>query len=339
MFQSVEELDDYITRPSDQLINSLANAPRDFVILGAGGKMGYHTARMLQRALAKISRNDRLLVVSRFETPHSCRPFQDLGVDILKSDLTQRAEVRKLPQAGNVLFLAGMKFGTSHNPQMLEDFNVRMPTMIAEHYSQSRIVALSTGNVYSYVEINSGGATETSPTIPVGEYGRSCLGRERAFQEMSLRYGNPSAILRLNYSVSLRYGVTTDIATKVLYKQAVNLEMGYVNIIWQGDAVAHTLLALEQARSPAHIMNIAGPEILSVRELAEYFAVHFNKPLDFKGSESPTALLSNASHSHQLFGHPTITSDSILLWTVDWLDHNLPLLNKPTHFESRAGNF
>ncbi len=338
-FGNADELDEFVTRPSPQVINSLSAAPQDFVVLGAGGKMGYHITRMLSRALQAAGRKDRIVAVSRFGDERSRQRFEELGVETISADLTERADIDRLPDAGNVIFLAGIKFGTSNDPELLERFNIRMPALVAERYRDSQITALSTGNVYSYVAKDSGGSTEEDPAEPVGEYGRSCLGRESAFVDASQEFGTRCCILRLNYSVALRYGVPTDIAVKVRTGQPVDLEMGYVNLIWQGDAVDHVLQSLEHATSPARILNITGRETISVRWLAEQFASRFGVAAKFTGTEAENALLSDSSRSHQLFGEPQIRIDQIIDWTAAWIDSDQELLNKPTHFETRSGSF
>jgi len=338
-FRDADELDGFITQPSPRVIHSLSGAPNDFAVLGAGGKMGYHVTRMLSRALQAAGRNDRIIAVSRFSDAEARHRFDQLGVETISADLTEQSEVEQLPDVGNVIFLAGMKFGTGNDPELLERFNIRMPGLVASRYRDLRITALSTGNVYSYVSKDSGGATEDDPAEPVGEYGRSCLGREDAFVTASQEFGTPCCILRLNYSVALRYGVPTDIAVKVRTGQPVDLEMGYVNLIWQGDAVDHVLQSLEQATSPARILNITGRETISVRWLAEQFAERFGVAPKFSGSEAENALLSDANRSHQLFGAPQVAINQIIDWTAAWVESDQELLNKPTHFETRSGSF
>ncbi|MCG6156254.1 NAD-dependent epimerase/dehydratase family protein [Rubinisphaera margarita] len=338
-FHDAEELDEFITRPTPRVIDTLSTAPEHFAVLGAGGKMGYHVTRMLSRALQAAGRSDRIYAVSRFGDEAARQRFEESGVETISADLTERSEVDGLPDAGNVIFLAGIKFGTSNDPDLLQRFNILMPALVAERFRASRITALSTGNVYSYVHNESGGATEKDPAEPVGEYGKSCLGREQAFVNASQKFGTPCCILRLNYSVALRYGVPTDIGVKIRTGQPVDLEMGYVNLIWQGDAVDHILQSLSHATSPAQILNITGRETISVRWLAEQFARRFNVTPQFSGAEAENALLSNASRSHELFGSPRVRVNDIVDWTAAWIEADQELLNKPTHFETRSGAF
>jgi nucleoside-diphosphate-sugar epimerase len=232
-----------------------------------------------------------------------------------------------------------MKFGTADNPQLLEDMNVRTPARVAGRYRASRIVALSTGNVYSYAAPASRGPTESGETQPPGSYGRSCLRKERAFIDASREFGTPGAIIRLNYAIGIRYGVLNDIARRVLAEEPVSLEAGYVNVIWQGDAVAHILQALPATASPPVILNVTGPEVLRVRDVAEQFARRFGTTAMFSGTEPETALLSNAGKSHQLFGPPQVGIEELLDWTAQWLRQGGETLNKPTHFEVRSGEF
>ena len=337
-FQTADELDEFLTRPTPRLIESLQNVSGRFAILGAGGKLGFHAARMLQRALAESNHgSERIVAVSRFQSPQARRPFESAGIELLSADLTDPDQVAALPEAENVIYLAGMKFGTAGNPQLLEEMNVRMPQRVAQRFRNSRIVALSTGNVYSYTAPASGGPDEQGETEPPGTYGRSCLQKEQAFLDASRQYGTRCVIIRLNYAIAMRYGVLNDIAMKVQNGQPVNIDTGYVNVIWQGDAVSHILQSITIADSPAVILNVTGPEVLSVRELAEQFGKRFNRPVQFEGTEAATALLSNAGRSHKLFGPPRVSVDEMIDWTAAWLAQGGETLDKPTHFEVRTG--
>lgn len=336
---TVDELDELISRPPVAVCEAIRRLPGEFAVLGAGGKMGFHVASMLQRALLAIGRNERVLAVSRFTSGRERHKFEQAGFDVRAADLSDPDQVSQLPRVPNVLFLAGMKFGTASQPELLERMNVTMPRLVAEHYRESRIAALSTGCVYSFTTPESGGSTEESETDPPGEYARSCLGREQAFMAASARYGTPVTLIRLNYSVDLRYGVLVDVAQRVLAGRPVNVEMGYVNLIWQGDAVAHILESLTCAASPAVILNVTGQEVLRVRDLALQFGELFERPVKLEGSEAESAWLSNPAKSHALFGEPRVGLDQMLAWTAEWLQRGGETLGKPTHFEVRDGTY
>ncbi len=336
---TADELDRRISQPSGEVIAAIQACPGDFAVLGAGGKMGLHVCQMLRHCLQSLGRSDRIVAVSRFASPHARDPFVRCGIGVVAEDLSEPAAYQRLPQAANVLFLAGVKFGTSSTPDLLQRMNVVMPTLVAEHYCDSRIVALSTGCVYAFSTPDSGGSTEDSPLDPPGAYARSCLGRERAFIDGSGKYGTLCALVRLNYSVELRYGVLVDIARRVHAGLPVCVQTGYVNVIWQGDAVAQILRCLPLAAAPPLILNVTGCETLRVRELAERFAQRFNKPALIEGSEAPTAWLSNNHRAVKLLGKPPTDINTVIAWIADWIIRGGESLDKPTHFENRDGKY
>ena len=244
-----------------------------------------------------------------------------------------------LPDAANVIFMAGTKFGTVGNEALTWASNTCLPALVCRRFATSRIVAFSTGNVYGTVPITSGGSLETDPPRPCGEYAMSCLGRERIFEHFSRTLGIPTVLLRLNYAVEMRYGVLVDLARKVYDGAAVDLSMAHVNVIWQGDAAAATLAALADATSPPLLLNVAGPEILSVRIVCEAFGRLLGREVRFTGSELPDALLSNAQATWRRYGPPRVSVEKMISWIANWLFRGGPMLDKPTHFEVRDGNF
>ena len=265
--------------------------------------------------------------------------FTAAGIQWTQADLSQPDQVAKLPNAANLFFLAGVKFGTASNTGLLQLMNERVPMMVASKFAGSKIVALSTGCVYSFVSPESGGSVEQSPTDPPGEYARSCLGREQAFVDAAANRGTRSALVRLNYSVELRYGVLVDIAQKVLAGQPIDLSTGYFNVIWQGDAIDHIIQCLPLASAPPLAINVTGSETLRVRDIAFELAKRFGVEAKLTGSEAPTAWLSNAAKSHSLFGPPKISVGSMIDWIADWLKAGGETLGKPTHFQTRDGNY
>ncbi|MBD3375157.1 epimerase [candidate division KSB1 bacterium] len=332
-------LDELLSRPSNALIEDLKMFDGDFIVLGAGGKMGPTLTWMLKRALDAAESSSRIYAVSRFSSSGSREWMESKGISTIAADLLKRSEVERLPACPYVIYMAGMKFGATQQPSLTWAMNTYVPALIAEKYAGARIVALSTGTVYSFVPVESGGSRESDVPVPVGEYAQSCLGRERMFDHFSRQDHTRIALIRLNYAVEMRYGVLVDIGLKVLHEQPVDLTMGYLNLIWQGDANDMILRCLNLCQSPATPVNITGPDILSVRELACEFARRMNKTPVFTGKEAPTALLNNASLALQQFGPPKIDLERLLDWTSDWLQKNKPLLDKPTHFETRNGNF
>ncbi|HEY2898821.1 MAG TPA: NAD(P)-dependent oxidoreductase [Gemmatimonadaceae bacterium] len=338
-FASEAALDDALSAPSSGLLASLRTTPGDIVILGAAGKMGPTLSRMARRALDELGAHDRVIAVSRFSSAKSEQSLREWGIETIRCDLLDRHAVAALPDAPNVIFMAGQKFGTRDAPSSTWAMNVVLPSIIAERFAQSRIVAFSTGNVYALSTVTGGGSRESDAPSPIGEYAMSCLGRERIFEEASARRGTRVAIVRLNYAIDLRYGVLVDIASRVRRGEPIDLRMGHVNVIWQGDANDWALRCLAHASAPPFVVNITGRETLAVRELAERLGELLHRAPSFSGAEAPDALLSNASLAHSLFGPPSVPTSMLLEWVAEWVQSGQPLLDKPTHFEERTGAF
>lgn len=335
----VEQLNEMLTRPTPQVLDAIAKCAGDFAVLGASGKMGFHFALMLQRTLRKLGRNDKVLAVARFSSEDTIRPFEQAGIATVRADLSQADDLAALPQVANVLFLAGVKFGTSSSPELLTRMNVEMPRQVAAHFRDSRIVALSTGCVYAFTTPESGGSRETDRTDPPGEYAKSCLGREKAFAEGSAKHGTQTVLIRLNYAVEPRYGVLVDIARKVAAGEPVSVEMGYVNVIWQGDAVAQILQCFAWVDSPPRVINITGREVLRVRDLASQFGQQLGRKVTFTGSEAPTAWLNNSEWACTHLGEPPTSLATMIQCVSRWIQQGGPILGKPTHFENREGAY
>ena len=339
--RSIAELDEVATRPDDGVIQCLKKIGGDVVVAGAGGKMGFHLCRMLRRGFDAIGSGNEVIAVSRFSHASSRDPFENAGIRTISLDLTDPANVAKMPKAEALFFLAGIKFGTSDSPDTLRLFNETMPSLVAERYAGIPTVALSTGCVYPFVATDSAGCTENDPADPAGAYAISCLGRETAFIDSSRKHKTPISLIRLNYSVDLRYGVLVDLASKVFSNDPVDVSMGYFNCVWQGDAIRYTIRALESANAAPDpfLLNVTGTMVLSVREVAGRFAEIFEKSVSITGTEAATAWLNDAGKSHRLFGNPSVAEDTLIEWVADWIQNNRPLLGKPTHFEVRDGNY
>ena len=338
-FASEAALEDALSAPSAGLFASMRSTPGDIVILGAAGKMGPTLSRMARRVLDELGTRDRVIAVSRFSSARAEQSLHESGIETIRCDLLVRSAVAALPDAPNVIFMAGQKFGTRDAPSSTWAMNVVLPSIAAERYAQSRIVAFSTGNVYALSPVASGGSRESDVPSPIGEYAMSCLGRERIFEDASARRATRVAIVRLNYAIDLRYGVLVDIASRVLRGEPIDLRMGHVNVIWQGDANDWALRCLAHASAPPFVVNVTGRETLSVRELAERFGELLHRAPTFTGSEARDALLSNASLAHSLFGPPSVPTSTLLEWVAEWVQAGRPLLGKPTHFEERTGAF
>ena len=333
------ELEDRLSEPTPGLPGTLTGVAGDLLILGAGGKMGPSLARMARRAFQALGRADRVIAVSRFGDPAVRAALDAAGVVTLAADLLADGALEALPDAPNVVFMAGQKFGTSGDPASTWAMNALLPALAARRYPAARTVVFSTGNVYPLWPAARPGPTEADPVGPVGEYAMSCLARERLYQHASLARGTPVTIVRLNYAVDRRYGVLVDIARRVHAGEPVPLAMGYANVLWQGDANAMALQCLALATSPAIVVNLTGPEKLSVRAVAEAFGRRFGKAVRFEGTEAPDALLSDASALLARLGPPTVPLATLLEWVAAWLEQGGRLLAKPTRFEARDGRF
>ena len=339
--RSEEELDALLSTPREATIAALVRVPGDIVVLGAGGKMGPTLARMAARARdrADSGTRRRIIAVSRFSAIGSEPFLHRAGVETIRCDLLDRDAVARLPDAPNVVFMAGQKFGTHDDPSRTWMMNVVAPALCAERYAGARIVVFSTGNVYPLTPASGGGSRETDPVAPIGEYAQTCVGRERVFEHFAATRDTRFAIMRLNYAIALRYGVLTDLALKVAYGHVIPLAMGYVNVIWQGDANRTALELLPHASNPPLIVNVSGPATLKVRELAVALGARLGREPIFEGTEAPDALLSNTARMRALLGDPEVNLDTMLDWTADWVKRERPLLGSATHFEARDGRF
>jgi nucleoside-diphosphate-sugar epimerase len=333
------ELEELLSRPTAGVAEALRACPGDVVILGAGGKMGPSLARMVRRAADQISDGRRVIAVSRFSSPQASRELEERGVETISADLGDRDALSRLPDAPNVIFMAGQKFGTRELPALTWLTNVVVPALAAERYRGSRMVAFSTGNVYALSPASGRGSRESDAPRPVGEYAWSCLGRERVMEHASRSRGTPVSIIRLNYAVDLRYGVLTDLGLKIAAGDPIGLRMGAVNVIWQGDASAQAIQSLRHAAVPPFVLNVTGPERLSVRAVALELGRLLEREPVFAGREESDALLSDTSLAQSLFGPPTVSAETLIAWTAEWIRRGGATLGKATKFEEREGNF
>jgi nucleoside-diphosphate-sugar epimerase len=336
---SVQELEEHLSRPTADDVSAMKALDGDLLILGAGGKMGPSLAMLARRAADLAGSRKRVIAVSRFSDEKLRYEFSSQNIEPIACDLLEPGALAKLPEVANVVFMAARKFGTSGSEHLTWAMNTFLPGLVAERFRNSRIIAFSTGNVYPLTPVKDGGAVESTVVEPKGEYAQSALGRERMFEYGSHRWGTPVTILRLNYAVELRYGVLADIGLAVFERRPIDLRMGYVNVIWQRDANSACLRSFGHCQSPPLVLNLTGPETLSVRRVAEEFGQRFGVDPVFEFEESPTALLSNAGQAQRLFGCPSITAAVIIQWLAGWISNRRPLLNKPTHFHARDGKF
>lgn len=334
-----QKLYQQLLEPSDDLISDIKNLKGDILILGAGGKMGPALAKVAKQAINKAGLNKRVIGVSRFSESGLQTDLNSQGIETISADLLDDSQLKNLPDVENVLYLAGMKFGTTGNESFTWAMNAYLPGRVAERYKNSRIVAFSTGNVYPLTQVTRSGATEDLTPGPIGEYAQSCLGRERLFEYSSKKYNTPVLLYRLNYANDTSYGVLLEIGKMVLGNKVIDLRMGCVNVIWQGDANEIAIRCLHHCETPPKILNVTGPETLSVRWVAEEFGKIFGQKPSFVNQEETTAFISNAAECNRLFGYPKVSVKQMIYLLAGWLQQGGKVLNKETHFQEREGNY
>jgi nucleoside-diphosphate-sugar epimerase len=335
----VTALEGLLSDPPQYVVDAMRGLDGDLLVLGVAGKMGPTLARMARRASDLAGVRRRVIGVARFSAPEQEAALQAHGVETIRCDLLNDAEVDRLPDGANVVFMAGRKFGSTGLEPLTWAMNCHVPALVCDRYATSRIVAFSTGNVYGLTRAGTGGSTEADAPRPVGEYAMSCLGRERMFEYFSSSRGVRTAILRLNYASEMRYGVLADLARRVAAGQTIDVTMGYFNAIWQADANAMALASLAHATAPPLILNVAGPEEYSVRATCEDLARLLGRAVSFTGKEAADAFLSNGARGWSLFGHPRVDAAHLIAWTADWVARGGVSLDQPTHFELRDGRF
>jgi len=334
-FADEAALEDFMTRPTRALVKSLAALSGDIMVLGVGGKMGPTLARLAKRAAP----DKTVYGVARFSEPNLREKLNGYGIQTIQADLLDRQALADLPKPENVVFMAGRKFGSTGSESLTWAMNTFMPGLVAEAFCSSRIVTFSTVCVYPFVDVTSGGAREDLPPNPPGEYAQSCVGRERMFQYFSTSLDTPGCIIRLSYAIDMRYGVLFDVASSVFDGTTIDLSMGHANVIWQGDANAQILMALNHCSVPAWPLNLSGRTVTSIRWLAEEFAKRLGKPARFTGEPASSAWLANSDKAVSLFGEPVVPMDKMIDWCADWVAKGGVNLGKPTHFEVRDGAY
>ena len=334
-FDDVHHLEEVMTQPSTALVTDLERAPGDIMVLGVGGKMGPTLARMAKRAAP----TRRVIGVARFSQRGLQEELQQHGIECIEADLLSREALARLPEAPNIIFMAGRKFGSTGSEWLTWAMNAHVPALVAERFPRSRIVAFSTACVYPFVGTSGNGATEDMPpTAPSGEYANSCVARERMFQHFSHEHQTPGRLLRLSYAIDMRYGVLHDVAQKVLRGEAIDLAMGHANIIWQGEANDWALRSLAHCDTPTSPLNISGPKV-SIRAVAKALGERLGKEPVLTGQEAQTAWLVDCAEAFSLFGPPRVGLDRMLDWTADWVQRGGDSLGKPTHYEARDGKY
>ena len=338
-FDSVEALDEFMSRPSPDVAAALQKLDGDIMILGVGGKMGPSLAMLARRSLDEAGLRKRVIGVSRFSSPQAMELLNKAGVETISCDLLNEDALSALPDIPNIVYMAGMKFGATGREALTWAMNTFLPGVVVRKFCRSRMVLFSSGNVYPLSPVLAGGCTEETPPAPVGEYAQSVLGRERVFEHFAGQYGVPGVIFRLNYAVEMRYGVLLDIATAVWTGEPIDLHTGHANVIWQGDANAIALRCLALAQTPPLVLNVSGPETASIRYVAQQFSRLLGKEPVFSGVEQPDAFLSNTTQAQKLFGYPRVPLGQVIEWVAHWVRNGGPTLHKPTKFQVRDGKY
>ena len=336
--QTVAQLEDLLSEPTEGVIETLGRLEGDLIVLGAGGKMGPSLTRMARRASDAAGAKRRVIAVSRFSSEQIELQLQADGVETIRCDLLDADKLQALPEAPNVVYMAGRKFGSTGNEPLTWAMNTHLPALVAQKFRHSKIVAFST-SIYGFTPVHLGGPVETDPPNPVGEYFASCLGRERMFEHFSSTLGVRIALIRLSYANELRYGVLMDLARQVWAETPIDVTTGHAHVIWQGDANAMALRAFDHVASPLRALNVTGPELVSIRKTADEFGRLLGKQVTFTGDEAPEAMLCNAEMAHRLFGDPRVSLQQMIHWIADWVRCGGQSLGKPTHFQVRNGNF
>lgn len=334
-----EKLDMLLTNPSDALVEDIAKIKGDIMVLGAGGKMGPTLCILAKNAIEKAGINKRVIAVSRFTDKIATELLHSHDVETISCDLLDIDKLRELPEVENVIYMAGRKFGTDGQEWQTWAMNSTLPAFVAEKFKNSNIVVFSSGNLYPIVPLSSGGCTEKDKPGPIGEYAMSCLARERAFEYAANHYGTKIFIYRLNFAVDLRYGVLYDMADKILRGRPISVTTPVLNCIWQGSANEIAIRGLLHADSPAKIMNVTGPETLSIEKCAKMLGEYLGKEPIFEGIPGNDAYLNDASEAMEVFGYPLVSAKTLIRWQAQWLLDGGRGLGKPTHFEERKGSY
>jgi nucleoside-diphosphate-sugar epimerase len=334
LIENEAQLIDQMTTPAQAVREAVSRLAGPVLLLGAAGKMGPTLAELLVRAGAP-----QVIGVSRFSDQGQRDYLEGVGVRTLRADLLDAAALADLPEAPEVFLLAGFKFGASGDPSLTWAMNAYLPAQVVRRFPRARIVYVSSGNVYAFTPTAGRGAREEDTTGPIGEYAQSRLGGERLAQFMAQRQGTPLLIVRLFYATELRYGILHDLAWRIWQQEPIDLGMGHVNQLWQGDANAYLCRLFPFCQSPPAVLNMTGPETLPVRRLAQELGAALGREPIFVGQESDTALLGDASRLIARLGPPAVSIPQIIEWLAHWVKLGGPSLGKPTKYESRSGKF
>ncbi len=334
-----EKLDTLLTTPSDALVEDVKKIKGDIMVLGAGGKMGPTLCILAKNAIEKAGVQKRVIAVSRFTDPIATELLHKNNVETISCDLLNTEQLRALPETENIIYMAGRKFGTDGSEWKTWAMNATLPAFVAEKFQKSNIVVFSSGNIYPIVPLSGGGCSEEDKVGPIGEYTMSCLARERAFEYAANHYGTKIFMYRLNFAVDLRYGVLYDMADRIMKGEPISIATPVLNCIWQGSANEIAIRGLLHAESPAKIMNVTGPETVSIQKAAKMLGKILSKEPIFEGEPGNDAYLNDSAEAMETFGYPAVSIRTLIRWQAEWILDGGRALGKPTHFEERKGSY
>lgn len=337
--KTTQELTEFMTVPSERLVADVKRLRGKLMIIGAGGKIGPALAVKAKRAFMQAGMNTPVYAVSLFDYPDAAETMRRSGVEVIEADIGDPARLAALPDAENIIYMIGKKFGTTGNESLTWYVNVVLPYLMAQRFPKANIVAFSTGNVYNSAAIYSGGSREEDIPRPVGEYSETCLGRERILEHCSLQNNTPMLFFRLSYAIDMRYGVLYDIAKAVLEERPIDVTQGVFNCIWQGDVCEYAIRSLLHTSVPPMILNVSSPEAFSIRWVAAEFGKRFKKEPKFIGHEAGTSNFSDCQRMLQLMNAPSVCVIDMIDMVADWIKHGGEALNAPTHFETTDGKY
>ena len=138
--QDIEHLEDQLSKPTAEVVQTLGRLEGDLIVLGVAGKMGPSLARMARRASDLAGTRRRIIGVARFSSAGRELELQQHGIETIRCDLLDDEAVRRLPDAPNVLHLAGMKFGATGQESLTWAMNTHLPAIVCRKFARSRIV-------------------------------------------------------------------------------------------------------------------------------------------------------------------------------------------------------
>jgi nucleoside-diphosphate-sugar epimerase len=323
-----------MSTPTEGVIECMRKVKGDILILGGSGKMGPELTEMIVRADAAAGIKRTLSVASTFSNPkeRTAELFADIGVGVSKGQLTDPEFLGGLPEAENVIYMPGFKFGSSDNWEKAVQVNCILPYLVGEKYNNSRIVVFSSANPYAYATPASGGSKEGDPLDPKGIYGWSIVARESSFAITAKKHpGQSSCFYRLTYAQHLAYGVVVDLAKYIMEGKEISLSVPYVNLLSQRDANDRAIRALEICSNPPSLLNVSGP-VVAVREIAERLGAMLGRKPLLVGEEQELCQVINDDFCVRRFGNYRDSLEDIMTAAVHWIKNNGEYWGKPTKF-------